>query len=60
MKPILRLAAVISVSFCLRAAALGAGDAAPDFTLTTYANVPLTLSQFQGEVRIVYFFSGCT
>jgi peroxiredoxin len=42
----------------LQASALSVGDKAPDFTLTSTDSTTVSLSQTQGQVRVLFFF-GC-
>lgn len=44
--------------FVIQSFGLSVGDTAPDFTLATIDNTSYSLSDYQGQVRVVFFF-GC-
>jgi peroxiredoxin len=58
MKRISIAAAGFLAFFALRSFSLTVGDTAPDFTLTTIDNASYSLSNHQGQIRVVFFF-GC-
>lgn len=44
--------------FSLQSHSLSIGDMAPDFTLISTSDSSVTLSQYAGQVRVLFFF-GC-
>ena len=58
MKRILSATAGVMALIALQASALSVGDKAPDFTLTSTDSTTVSLSQTQGQVRVLFFF-GC-
>ena len=58
MKQSLSITSAFIALCILNSFALSIGDKAPDFTLTTTMDSTVTLSQLQGQVRVLFFF-GC-
>jgi peroxiredoxin len=58
VKRIFTLAAGVITLVSMPVSSLSVGDKAPDFTLTTTQDSSVTFSQFQGQVRVLFFF-GC-
>jgi peroxiredoxin len=55
MKRFAGFAVGVIVAFVNYAFSLSVGDKAPDFTLTTANDSSFSLTQYQGQVRVLYF-----